>query len=169
MFATKMVWVKVSKGYFLEIYSQSNKIIARHKISLKKGQIIMLNEHYRGNKNEHGNWKRLVAMFNQRYPGHRVFLDKLQAQKRINARYQLGRILEIASYYKPEQVLMAIGAALDYNVFNFYFLQGYLENHFRHDIKIPETVPLRHTCYQDNSVIRDLNTYALKDGGGYEA
>lgn len=169
MFATKMVWVKVSKGYFLEIYSQSNKLIARHKMSLEKGQIIMQNEHYRGHKNETGNWKRLITLFNQRYPDKTVFLDKLQAQKRINARYHLGRILEIGSYYKPQQVLEAINAALEYNVFNFYFLQGYLENHFRHDIKIPETLQLRHTYYQDSSLIRDLNTYALKDGGSDEA
>jgi transposase len=169
MFATKMVWIKVSKGYFLEIYSQSNKLIARHKMSLEKGQIIMLNEHYRGNKNDHGNWKRLVTMFNQRYPNKTVFLDKLQAQKRINARYHLGRILEIGSYYKPHQVTQAISAALEYNVFNFYFFQGYLENHFQHDIQIPEAMPVRHTYFQDTSLIRDLNTYALKDGGGYEA
>lgn len=169
MFATKMVWIKVSKGYFLEIYSQSNQLIARHKMSLEKGQVIMLNEHYRGHKNEHGNWKRLVTMFNQRYPDKTVFLDKLQAQKRINARYHLGRILEIGSYYKPQQVTQAINAALEYNVFNFYFLQGYLENHFQHDIQIPESLQLRQTYYQDISVIRDLNSYALKDGGPYEA
>ena len=129
----------------------------------------MIDAHSRGNKNEHGNWKRLVTMFNQRYPDQTVFLDKLQAQKRINARYQLGRILEIASYYKPEQVLKAIGAALEYNVFNFYFLQGYLENHFQHDIQIPETLKVQNTYYQNTPVIRDLNTYALKDRGGYEA
>jgi hypothetical protein len=98
-----------------------------------------------------------------------VFLDKLQAQKRINARYHLGRILEIGSYYKPQQVIQAIDAALEYNVFNFYFLQGYLENHFQHDIQIPESLQLRQTYYQDISVIRDLNSYALKDGGPYEA
>jgi hypothetical protein len=81
----------------------------------------------------------------------------------------LGRILEIASYYKPEQVLKAISAALEYNVFNFYFLQGYLENHFQHDIQIPEPMQIQQTYCQDISVIRDLTTYALKDGGGYEA
>ncbi|MCB9059039.1 MAG: hypothetical protein H6627_10765 [Calditrichae bacterium] len=41
MFAKKMVWIKVSNGYFLEIYSQANKLIARHKMSLDKGQVII--------------------------------------------------------------------------------------------------------------------------------
>ncbi|MCB9059040.1 MAG: hypothetical protein H6627_10770 [Calditrichae bacterium] len=74
-------------------------------------------------------------MFNERYPDKTVFLDKLQAQKRINARYHLGRILEIGSSYKAQQVTRAIDAVMEYNVFNFYFFQGYLENHFQHNMK----------------------------------
>jgi len=176
MFATRMVWVKVSKGYFLEIYSQSNKLVAQHKLSLKKGEIKIVDDHYRGCKNEHGNWERLVYMFNQRYRNQTEFLDKLQAQKRINAKYHLGRILEIGSFYKPDQVTEALSAALQYNVFNFYFFQGYLENHYQHDIKVSGATLSESIPKQNISIIRDLKEYAISEsqltlgnsGGDYE-
>lgn len=168
MFATRLVWIKVSHGYYLEIYSQENRCIARHKLVTGKGQVIINSEHFKGNKNTHGNWKRLALMFNQRYPGYQQFLDKLQAQKRINARYHLGRILDISAYYSPEQVVQTIEAALEYNVFNFFFFQGYLENHFKQDIQVSGNPDLLKQFKQKTSVVRNLKEYALKEGGSHE-
>ena len=167
MFAGKMVWVKVSRGYFLHVYSESNKLVACHKLSLEKSKIIINKEHYRGNKNDTGNWERLKVMFLERYPGNELFLEKLQAQKRINARYHLGRILEIASYYHPQQVIKVIKLSLDYNVFNYSFFLGYLEKHYQHSIDIHKTSDFDYRHALDMPIVRDLNEYRL--GGSYES
>ncbi len=49
-FAGKLVWIRISKGYFLEDYSQSNKLVATHKLLLEKGKVVIETEHYRGNR-----------------------------------------------------------------------------------------------------------------------
>lgn len=41
MFAGKFVWIKVSQGYYLHVFSQANKLIASHKLSLKKGSVVI--------------------------------------------------------------------------------------------------------------------------------
>lgn len=167
LFAGKMVWIKVSRGYFLHVYSESNKLVACHRLSLEKGKVIINKDHYRGNKNDGGNWQRLKIMFLERYPGNELFLEKLQAQKRINARYHLGRILEIGSYYQPQQVIKVIKLSLDYNVFNYSFFLGYLEKHYQHSIVIQKTSDFDYRHPLEKNIVRDLNEYRL--GGRYES
>lgn len=59
MFAGKFVWIKISKGYWLQIYSQSNKLIAVHKLSLKKGSTIIIQEHYKSSRDSAESFKAL--------------------------------------------------------------------------------------------------------------
>jgi transposase len=167
MFAGRMVWVKVSRGYFLHVYSESNKLVACHRLSLEKGKVIINKDHYRGIKNDTGNWERLKILFLERYPGSELFLEKLQAQKRINSRYHLGRILEIGSYYQREYVLEVIKLSLDYNVFNYSFFLGYLEKHYQHTIDIQQTSDFDYRHPLNKPIVRDLNEYRL--GGPYES
>ena len=96
-----------------------------------------------------------------------LFLEKLQAQKRINSRYHLGRILEIGSYYQREYVLKVIKLSLDYNVFNYSFFLGYLEKHYQHTIDIKQTPDFDSIHSLDKPIVRDLNEYRL--GGSYES
>lgn len=102
----------------------------------------------------------------ERYPGSEQFLLKLQAQKRINARYHLGRMLQIGDYYHPDQVKKVIELSLEYNVFNYSFFQGYLEKHYKHTIRIPKKSDNPYLHSTDVNVIRNLDVYRL--GGHHE-
>ena len=164
IFAGKQVWVRVSRGYLLEIYSQSNKLIATHTLSIKKSAVIIQQEHYKVNNSELCNFQRLKTHFLDSFPGNELFIEKLQAAKRINPRYQLFKILEISKLYGSEDFLKAINMSLQYNVFNSTFIAGYLEkNHEqKFDLKTQENY-LNQTLAIN--VKRDMSEYRLFNDG----
>ena len=158
-FAGKHVWIRVSKGYFLEVYSQANKLAARHKLSLKKGSVIIEKEHYRGNNMRGGNFERLKGLFLESFPGKELFIEKLKAQKRINAGYQLSQIIELSKLYGNEDFLDAIRKALDYNVFHSSFIAGYLEKNFKQSFELKNIeIKERYTGY---NIKRKLTEYQI--------
>lgn len=158
--AGKEVWIRVSKGYILEIYSASNKLITSHKLSLKKSSVVVQEEHYKGNNNELRNFQRLKMKFLDSFPGNELFIEKLSAAKKINSRYQLFQILELSELYKTEDFLEAVNKSLQYNVFNSSFIAGYLEKNHKQkfDLKTPGSY-LNQT--QIINVKRDMDEYRL--------
>ncbi|MDI6804503.1 MAG: hypothetical protein QME58_11780, partial [Bacteroidota bacterium] len=128
-FACKEVWIQVSRGYILKIYSQKNIQIAQHHIYLGKGKVILNKEHYKNHRIEKGNFERLRVMFLEMFPGAEWFIDKIKVQKKINHNYHLTQILDIAKLYPSEDVLKSLQTALQYNTFSYPFIKGYLENH----------------------------------------
>jgi|WetSurMetagenome_2_1015567.scaffolds.fasta_scaffold122617_1 transposase len=166
MFAGKEVWVRISKGYMLEVYSQNNKLIATHKLSLEKKSVVIEKEHYRCNNYRTGNFERLKKSFLSVFPEKELFIEKLKAAKRINARYQLFQILEIMKMYSEEDFLDAIEKSLQYNVFNSSFISGYLEKNFKQKFVLQESIYRHHL--QDNRIInvkRDMKEYRLFEEG----
>lgn len=159
-FAGKQVWIRVSKGYFLEVYSQANKLIASHKLSLKKGSVIIEQDHYRGNKQRGGNFERLKQIFLESFPENVLFVEKLKAQKRINANYQLSNIIELSKLYLKEDFMEAINKALIYNVFNASFFAGYLEKNFKQYFQIKGSEIADN--YKQYNIKRDLSVYQIK-------
>ncbi|OVE79786.1 hypothetical protein BVY01_01585 [bacterium I07] len=129
IFANKEVWLHVSQGYYLELYSSNNRLIARHKISLQKGKIIMNPEHYKNHKVERGNWNRICRTFLDRFPDYGWFVDHLKTQKRINPNYHLTQILDTAQFFASQDMEKAFAACRKYNVYTSSFVRGYLENH----------------------------------------
>jgi len=127
-FALREVWLRVSKGYLLEIFSSQNIMIARHELSLIKGKAIINLEHYKNHHIERGNWKRLEDMFLTSFPEESWFLEKLKTQKRINPIYHLTRITETIKFYNKDDCLRAFTAAKNYNIYTYIFIKGYLEN-----------------------------------------
>jgi len=161
-FACREVWVKVSKGYFLEIYSSQNKLIATHILATTKGKVIMDEQHYRGHKSDRGNWNRLAQLFLEKFPQQQLFVEKLKAQKRINPAYHLARILDIIQFYDENDVKQTIDACFDYNVFTYVFMQGYLENYFQRQLTV-KPLPIKLNFEQNNpSIKRDLNEYKIQ-------
>ena len=163
MFAGKQVWIRISKGYIIEVYSQSNKLIASHKLSVKKSAVIIQQEHYRGNNSDRGNFERLKMNFLDLFPGKELFIEKLKASKRINSCYQLFQILEVMKLYCTEDSLDAINKSLQYNVFNRSFIAGYLEKNHKQKFDVKQSA--RDNCLGDNNlpvnVKRDMNEYRL--------
>jgi hypothetical protein len=143
----------------LEAYSQANKLISRHKLSLKKGSVIIEQNHYRGNNLRGGNFQRLKNYFLEAFPDKVLFVEKLKAQKRINAQYQLHQIIELSKLYSREDFLAAIEASLYYNVFHSSFIAGYLENNFKHHFKV-KTVKIS-ADYQNHNIQRDMRDYKI--------
>jgi transposase len=154
LFATKEVWLKISKGYILQIYSSQNKLIAEHTLSLEKGKIIINKEHYKNHNIAQGNWKRLSQDFLDLFSDFDWFIDKLKTQKRINPNYHLTQILEIAKYYNIEDIKIALSSCINYNVYSYTFVKAYLENHCQIEQIVP--IPI------DNKILSSIESVAIK-------
>lgn len=166
MFAGKQVWIRISRGHKLEVYSQSNKLVATHKLSLKKSAIIIEKEHYKNNNSGLGNFERLKADFLIMFEGNELFIEKLRASKRINSRYQLSEILELSKFYKKEDFIDAINQSLEYNVFNSKFMSGYLEKYHKQKFDLKTVINKNHlTETVQVNVKRDMNEYRLFNEG----
>lgn len=160
-FAGKEVWVKASRGYYLEVYSGANKLIARHVLATVKGSVVMEKAHYRTTSDRSGSFEHLRALFSEAFPGNELFVEKLQAQRRTNAKTHLYQVLELAKLYQKEDMLRAIQLCIEYNVFNATFISGYLEKNFRQTVTLPRE-PLRYHITKE-PVTRDLNEYKLPE------
>jgi len=165
IFALREVWVRVSKGYILEVYSSGNVLIAEHRLSSQKGKVIIEKSHYKNHMVEKGNWERLSQTFIEQYPEQGWFLDKLKTQKRINYSYHLSQILIIADYYPYDALVKAFFSCKDYNVYTCSFIKGYLENNFSSaDIMKTKITPISHLSRENIksiSIKRSLEQYKL--------
>jgi transposase len=159
MFAGKWVWIKISKGYFLQIYSQANKLIASHTLSMKKGSVVINPEHYKSNKSYAGSFEVLKSRFLENFPDQGMFLEKLKAQKRMNVTSQLHQILSLSKLYTKDDFLEAISKCMEYNVFNHSFISGYLEKNHKQSFKI-EPVEIKTELPKEN-VKRDMSQYNM--------
>jgi transposase len=154
------VWVKVSKGYILNIYSSKNELIATHQLNTGKGNVIMNEEHYRGYRANGGNWNRLSQMFLERFPNQQTFLDKLKVQNKGNPAYYLSKILDIIKFYNDDDVQRTIEACFMYDTFTHTFIQKYLEINYKTQVEVkPLLINLSHNT--QISIKRDLNDYKL--------
>ena len=87
----------------------------------------------------------MKILFRERFPGHEMFLEKLLAQKRFNARHHLHEIIALARLYHKDDVLRAFDTALEYNVFTVSFLSGYLAKNFQQSFDLtPPPSRVRH-------------------------
>lgn len=129
IFANREVWIKVSRGYLIKVYSSGNILIAEHKLSMEKEKIILDDSHYVNHHIERGNWKRQVGIFLKKYNGYDWFIQRLKAQKRINYNYNLTQIVFLSSFYPEDVMLKAFEACREYNVYTYNFIKGYVEKY----------------------------------------
>ena len=125
--ARKTVWIKVSKGYTLEIYSPNHTLLATHPISLEKGQIIMNKEHYKNHSIERGNFNRMAELFREQFPDDLWLIDRLKEQKRINPAYHITRIMELAKFYPADQMQKGFRQMQACGLYSYIFLKTCLE------------------------------------------
>ncbi len=163
MFAGRQVWIRIGKGYYLEIYSQANKLIARHRLAPVKGSVVIVKEHYRAYNRNGASFDRLRVLFREAFPDHEAFIEKLVAQKRSNAHRHLYQFLELAKVYGRDEMIEAINICLKYNVFNGSFIGGFLEKNFRQSMTLPAKGPLRYQLTPQAEVTRDLKEYQLTE------
>jgi transposase len=168
IFAGKEVWVKVSKGFYLQVYSNQNQIIATHKLSLEKKKIIIQQEHYKNHRSLNANQQRLEEMFLEIFPEDSWFLEKLKIQKKINPRYHLMQIMEIAKYFPAESLRQAFLYADRLNSFSYIFIRGYLEQNYKlKEEKITETIAELSIhidkSYLNKNITRPLTHYKISE------
>jgi transposase len=162
MFAGKHIWIKVSKGYFLQMYSQANILVTTHTLSQTRGAVVIDKSHYRSQNHAlTASFDRLRTLFLEAFPDQTLFLDKLHAQKRINARYHLAQLLEVAKLYHTDDVLAALKVSLDYNVFTVHFIVGVLERHQARLVAVSSTPSAHQIPVAD--VHRNLDEYRLAE------
>lgn len=159
MFTGKFVWIKISRGYFLKIYSQSNKLIAEHQLSIKKGITNIIQEHYKNYREITESFQSLKESFLEYFPDFSLFLDKLIAQKRVNAHRQLKQIIYLSKNYSKGDFIEALNKSIQYNVFNHSFISGYLEKNHKQSFKI-DPVKTKAEMPKGN-VKRELSEYKL--------
>jgi transposase len=161
-FAGKHVWIRLSKGFYLEVYSQANAMIAVHPVSMARGAVVLEKSHYRTPVSVLASIDRLKLRFRERFPQYEMFLEKLLAQKRMNARYHLHEILELARLYHTTDFENALGVSLQYNVFTVHFLSGYLAKNFQQSFDLaPRSILRTELLTMPEPVTRDLTDYRL--------
>lgn len=154
LFATKEVWLKVSQGYRLQIYSSQNKLIAGHILSLVKKAVVINEEHYKNHTIERGNWERLSQSFISLFPDYGWFTDKLKTQKRINPKYHLTQILDMTKYYNSEDFENAFTTCKRYNFYSYPFIKGHLEKHGRMETIEPSPI--------DKKILESIESVGIK-------
>jgi hypothetical protein len=136
-------------------------MIAQHTLSLRKGKVIIVDEHYKNHEIERGNWQRLVKCFDQTFPLHQAFTDNLRVQKRINPQYHLSRILDLAKYYEIPLFDNAFAIAIKNNCYSYHLIQALLENEVTSKtqpaINKPSSPHL--PDLSDQKIARDLKDY----------
>lgn len=169
VFARSEVWVRVSKGIYLNIYSQKNKLIATHRLSTGKGDVILDKEHYRGYRNTidrdtfEFSAKKLRDRFASSYPALEEFIQSAKAQKRVSPAYNLQRIAGIFEHYHPEDCILTMDNCFTYNCFAANFVQGFIT----HNAKRQAPVSVQRFLWVDQPAIptqkvrRDLKEYRL--------
>ena len=179
LFATRQVWVKVSKGCFINIYSQQNKLIACHRMSMVKGKVIIVDEHYKNHHIERGNWKRLSEDFCKVFPDYSWLPEKLKTQKKINPNYHLTRIMDMVKYYAKEDLQKAFNKCNEYNAFNANIILAFIEKDNTQlkiePLKINKLTPgnienidiKRPLDYYKTDRFQDSNIFRLKNKGEY--
>jgi transposase len=157
-YAGKDVWVRVSQGAYLEILSRGGEKLAYHKLSLKKGSIVIDDTHYEGLKKQSPRtMTNLRRAFEEEFPEDGLFLEKLIAQQKQNTYKHLRAIIELLSLYPREKMREAFAIGMQYNAFSSQFICGFLEK--RGQMKAEEPTMMSMVPIPKMSFSRSLADY----------
>jgi len=163
--AGKSVWIRVVQGDSLKVFSQQAKLIAVHRLSSLKNQIIIDQAHYEGLRRKKISDKALLMkMFEKSFPERMIFAQKLVAAQRMNGAYHLFKVLDTLKYYPKKSVGKAIDTALELNCFSSNIILGILRAD--HQLKMEDV--LRLDIVKDIPQVdirRDLAEYSEIGGG----
>lgn len=131
LYSGQEVWVRVSRGVRLLVFSKVGKLIALHMLKAGKGHVILDKEHYRGYlpRKDRESFFLTQERLKERFGGYgrlEDFLSGAKAQKRVNADYNLYRISRLFEDYAEEDCISAMEESLRYHCFSYGFVRGYL-------------------------------------------
>ena len=167
-YANKSVWIRITQGCKLKVFSQQARLIAQYTLSTDKGQIIINPEHYKGlRRRKISDKDLLLKLFRQSFPDKALFAEKLIAVQRMNAAHHLFRILDTLKYYSKEAVGRAIEKGLELNCFSSNIIIGILRAY--HDIQMKDVTKLNITREIPHvNIQRDLSEYNNMEDDDYE-
>lgn len=156
-FAGKQVWVKVSQGRNLLIFSLAGELIASHPIASKNTTVIN-KSHYEGLRKQTPKALSLLKKsFLEQFPESSLFLEKLLAQYKFHPHRHLKEILELTNFYPKEKIVEAMGVACEYNTFSHSFIKGILRE--KDLLQEPLTSPMCLENAPKLNIKRELTTY----------
>jgi hypothetical protein len=168
IYGSKQVWIRIVQGTYLKVYSQKAKLIATHKLSAGKNQIVIDPSHYEGLRRKKIQDKDLLMkMFVQAFPDKSHFADRLVAANRMNAAYHLFRIIETLKYYSKKEVESAISKSLELNCYSANIITGILRAGSQ--LEMEDAISLGITKdVPEVDISRNLSEYNLFGGGSYD-
>lgn len=163
IFAGREVWIRISQGRYLEIYSQSNKLIAKYTLEkTDKGKIFINKEHFQGYRGCKGTWDFLSQQFLKIAPAQDDFIKRLKAQKRINPSRHLTIIIEAAKHFSKKDVENVIQLCNKYNVYRSDLFVDLLYQNSE-PVSIPKQEHVNdQSISSPPGVIRSLDSYRTK-------
>lgn len=156
-YSGKRVWIRTVRGHTLQVHNQKGEMVASHVLRSGKGAIVLLEGQYEGLRQPRTRIL-LRQAFLERFPDHQAFLDKLQAQQRLNPEAHLRAILELAQLYPQEVLEKSFHLAEMYNTFSRDFIRGLVEQHAPRQAPLPG-VPLSLRPVPEVSVQGELGVY----------
>ncbi len=161
-FAGKEVWIRIVQGVTIEVYSSKNKLIASHKLSLAKKEVILNKEHFIGYRTNQfdtiaSSSSRLTNRFVS-YTNIHKFVENIKVQKRINPGHHLYKIANLFEYYSDEDCIVAMEECFTLNVFNANIIKGYISQTSRPK---EESINLFNIDLPCGDIKRDLGEYEL--------
>lgn len=160
-FAGKSVWVRPSQGIKLKVFSQKGTLIAEHNLSQKKKEIVIDPRHYEGlRKRIPDTLEYLKKIFLEKFPGEKLFLEKLLSQQKLNGSRHLRAIISLSNYYSLEMMQRAFSYAKEYNTFSHNFIRGILEIDGEMDMEEVSS-PRTLDAFPKVNIKRDLRDYRI--------
>lgn len=158
-YAGKEVCLRASQGVTLEIFSLSGERIATHKLTAKKGSVVIEGSHYEGlRKQSPRSLFNLKRVFLEEFPEDALFLEKLLARYKWRAHRDLAGILDLLRVYPKTEIRKAFGLALTYNTFSLAFVRGVLQK--QSPLKMEEASICSMVAIPEIRLTRDLADYA---------
>lgn len=159
-YAGKMVWLRVSHGCRLVVFSSRRELLAEHDLRQGKGQIVMVPEHYELLRQRQGarSYALLSAHFLARFPHDRPFLEGLIAQYSTSPAGPLRELLALSDLYPATALREAFRLASEHNRYSHIFVRGVLEHAAQPSSGIAEAPPPR-TALPHSEVTSDLRRY----------
>lgn len=158
-YSGKQAWIKVSRGYFLEVYSQKGKLIASHKISHKKHEVIINKDHFAIRVHHLRTVTGLKGVILLSYPELEEFIHRLLIQNKKHPTTTLRGVVSIMNLYDREDFIAACKECIRYNTFSVSVLTGFLQS-VKFDIKVDQ-VNTTVNLPKEEGLTRRLHEYKL--------
>jgi len=166
LYAGKDVWVRVSRGFKLLIFSQVGKLISVHNLRPGRGHVVIDKDHYRGYIRGQDRESFLVVSerLRERFRGYeRVeeFLLGAKLQRKTNQNYNLSMIGRLFEDFSDDDCIRAMEESLRYKCFSYAFVKGFLSAHAKVMVEFNSSLSLKCFSSLGGELKRDLTEYRI--------